>query len=87
LWGDRPFVTADKSRNNVIFGLLAFGEGWHNNHHAFPRSARHGLRWWQLDVSYGTIRGLELLGLARRVRVPGECARSTRRRAIAKGTH
>jgi stearoyl-CoA desaturase (delta-9 desaturase) len=40
------------------------GEGWHNNHHAFPTSARHGLRWWQVDVSYIVIRALKLLGLA-----------------------
>jgi stearoyl-CoA desaturase (delta-9 desaturase) len=46
------------------------GEGWHNNHHAFPTSARHGLHWWQLDVSYWVIRGLESLGLAWKVRVP-----------------
>ncbi|HVK10071.1 MAG TPA: hypothetical protein VM597_14985, partial [Gemmataceae bacterium] len=62
----------DESRNNLIFGILAFGEGWHNNHHAFPTSARHGLRWWQFDASYLVIRGLELVGLAWRVRLaPG----------------
>jgi stearoyl-CoA desaturase (delta-9 desaturase) len=70
LWGSRPFHTHDESRNNAIFGFLALGEGWHNNHHAFPNSARHGLRWWQLDVSYLMIRGLALLGLARDIRVP-----------------
>lgn len=71
LWGDQPFSTTDKSRNNPIFGVLALGEGWHNNHHAFPESARHGLRWWQLDTSYLVIRLMALMGLARRVRVPG----------------
>lgn len=70
LWGSRPFDGNDHSRNNLIFGVLGFGEGWHNNHHAFPSSARHGLRWWQLDVSYLVIRALALFGLARRVRVP-----------------
>ena len=60
----------DESRNNAIFGVLALGEGWHNNHHAFPSSARHGLRWWQLDVSYLIIRGMALIGLARDVRIP-----------------
>jgi stearoyl-CoA desaturase (Delta-9 desaturase) len=64
LWGSQPFNTHDDSRNNAIFGVLAFGEGWHNNHHAFPSSARHGLEWWQIDVSYLIIRGLALLGLA-----------------------
>ena len=70
LWGARPFDCHDESRNNVIFGVLGFGEGWHNNHHAFPASARHGLRWWQLDTSYLVIRGLALVGLARNIRIP-----------------
>jgi stearoyl-CoA desaturase (delta-9 desaturase) len=70
LWGSRPFDSHDHSRNNVLFGILAFGEGWHNNHHAFPTSARHGLRWWEFDLSYWIIRGLEAFGLARAVRVP-----------------
>jgi stearoyl-CoA desaturase (delta-9 desaturase) len=70
IWGAREFKTSDLSRNNPIFGVLAMGEGWHNNHHAFPTSARHGLRWWQFDLSYIVIRVMEALGLARRVRVP-----------------
>ena len=70
LWGTRPYDRGDYSRNNLLFGVLGLGEGWHNNHHAFPSSARHGLRWWELDVSYIVIRALELIGLARRVRVP-----------------
>jgi stearoyl-CoA desaturase (delta-9 desaturase) len=70
IWGSRPFRCHDESRNNVIFGVLALGEGWHNNHHAFPTSARHGLRWWQLDVSYLIIRAMSLVGLAREVRIP-----------------
>jgi len=70
LWGSRPFDRNDHSRNNLIFGVLGLGEGWHNNHHAFPSSARHGLKWWQLDVSYLVIRALAMLGLARQVRVP-----------------
>ena len=70
LWGRQPFPGRDQSRNNFLFGVLAFGEGWHNNHHAFPTSARHGLRWWQVDVSYWVIRALALLGLAWKVRLP-----------------
>lgn len=70
IWGSRPFRSHDESRNNAIFGILALGEGWHNNHHAFPTSARHGLRWWQFDISYIVIRTLGLLGLARNIRVP-----------------
>jgi stearoyl-CoA desaturase (delta-9 desaturase) len=70
LWGTRPFRSHDESRNNVVFGVLGLGEGWHNNHHAFPTSARHGLRWWEFDASYWIIRGLEMLGLAWKVKVP-----------------
>jgi stearoyl-CoA desaturase (delta-9 desaturase) len=70
IWGSRPFRSHDESRNNPIFGVLALGEGWHNNHHAFPASARHGLRWWQFDASYVFIKGLEFVGLASNVRVP-----------------
>lgn len=70
VWGSREFKSRDESRNNPIFGILAFGEGWHNNHHAFPTSARHGLRWWQFDLSYVCIKALELVGLAWKVRVP-----------------
>lgn len=70
IWGTRAYKTADLSRNNPIFGVLALGEGWHNNHHAFPASARHGLRWWQIDLSYLVIRGLAAVRLARDVRLP-----------------
>jgi stearoyl-CoA desaturase (delta-9 desaturase) len=66
-FGRRDFETRDKSRNQWVVGLLAMGEGWHNNHHAFPRSAFHGLRWWQIDVSAYLIMALEKLGLARNV--------------------
>ncbi|OAN47473.1 stearoyl-CoA 9-desaturase [Chloroflexus islandicus] len=62
-FGRRDYNTRDASRNNFIVGLLAFGEGWHNNHHAFPRSAFHGLRWWQIDISAYIIRALEKVGL------------------------
>ena len=66
-FGRRPFRTKDRSRNQWLVGLLALGEGWHNNHHAFPRSALHGLHWWQFDLSGLTIRLLERLRLARNV--------------------
>jgi stearoyl-CoA desaturase (delta-9 desaturase) len=58
-FGRRPYRTKDASRNNWLVGLLAFGEGWHNNHHAFPRSAFHGMEWWQFDLSSWLIRTLE----------------------------
>jgi stearoyl-CoA desaturase (delta-9 desaturase) len=72
-WGYRNYDTADNSRNNFLVGLLATGEGWHNNHHADPRSARQGHRWWELDVSWLTIVALERLGLARNVVRPSRC--------------
>ena len=70
LWGRQPYRSHDESRDNFIFGILGMGEGWHHSHHAFPTSARHGLRWWQIDVSYYVIRSLSLLGLAWNVKVP-----------------
>ncbi len=70
LWGGRPFRSQDESRNNAVFGVIGFGEGWHNNHHAFPTSARHGLRWWQVDLTYMIIRTLKAMKLAWKVRLP-----------------
>jgi stearoyl-CoA desaturase (delta-9 desaturase) len=70
LWGSKPFRCGDHSRNNPIVAFFALGEGWHNNHHAFPASARHGLRWWEFDISYVVIKGLSIVGLAREIRVP-----------------
>ena len=70
IWGYRNYETADRSRNNAIVALLVSGEGWHNNHHADPRSARHGHKWWEIDVVWLTIRLLMLLGLATNVAVP-----------------
>jgi stearoyl-CoA desaturase (delta-9 desaturase) len=72
LWGNRTYQTPDQSRNNWLFGLLALGEGWHNNHHAFPASARHGLKWWQLDISYIVIFALKKLHLAWKIRLPAQ---------------
>ena len=62
-FGRRQFATGDESRNLVWLALPTLGEAWHNNHHAFPTSARHGLRWWQLDPSAWLIAALERLGL------------------------
>ena len=69
LWGSRAFNTKDDSRNNWWVAFLTFGEGWHNNHHARPVSARHGIRWYQYDPNWYFIAGLRLLGLARDVKV------------------
>jgi len=68
----RPYQSEDMSRDNPVFGILAMGEGWHNTHHAFPTSARHGLRWWQIDMSYWVIRTLSLLGLAWNIKLPSK---------------
>jgi len=72
VWGSQPFSTGDLSRNNWWVAILAFGEGWHNNHHAFEFSARHGLEWWQVDVTWYVIRALQAVGLATKVKLPTE---------------
>jgi stearoyl-CoA desaturase (delta-9 desaturase) len=63
-FGRRRFQTDDESTNVLWLALLSFGESWHNNHHAFPRSASHGLRWWEIDTGAIVIRALRRLGLA-----------------------
>jgi fatty-acid desaturase len=68
LWGSRRFSTTDDSRNNIWVALLTGGEGWHNNHHAHPVSARHGLAWYEVDVNYYGILLLQKLGLASQVK-------------------
>ena len=72
VWGNQAWNTGDLSRNNWWVGLLAFGEGWHNNHHAFEYSARHGLEWWQIDMTWYVVRFLQALGLATDVKLPTE---------------
>jgi fatty-acid desaturase len=69
MWGYRRFATRDDSRNNWWVALITFGEGWHNNHHAHPTSARHGLAWYELDLSWIQISILRFVGLARRIKV------------------
>jgi stearoyl-CoA desaturase (delta-9 desaturase) len=67
LWGTRRFETRDDSRNNGLIALVTFGEGWHNNHHAHPRSAKHGLAWYEFDVNWVQLKVLEKIGLAKKV--------------------
>jgi stearoyl-CoA desaturase (delta-9 desaturase) len=69
MWGSRRFETRDDSRNNWWVALLTFGEGWHNNHHAHPTSARHGLAWYELDISWISLKIMKLLGIAKSVHV------------------
>jgi len=69
MWGARRFPTRDDSRNTWWVALITFGEGWHNNHHAHPTSARHGLAWYEFDLSWLQIRVLKLAGIAKRIHV------------------
>ena len=71
MWGSRRFQTTDDSTNLWWVALLTFGEGWHNNHHAHPTAARHGLAWYEVDVNWYGIRALQLLGLARDIKLIG----------------
>jgi stearoyl-CoA desaturase (delta-9 desaturase) len=68
MFGYQTYESRDESRNCWWVALLSFGEGWHNNHHAFPRSARHGLKWWELDMNYIALRVMEFLGIVWNVR-------------------
>jgi stearoyl-CoA desaturase (delta-9 desaturase) len=68
--GKKNHTTQNNSRDNWVLGVLALGEGWHNSHHAFPTSARHGLKWWQFDISFYVIKLLEKLGLVWDVKTP-----------------
>jgi fatty-acid desaturase len=86
LWGYRNYPTKDNSKNNFCVAMITTGEGWHNNHHADPHSARHGHRWWELDIAWLSIRLLERFGLAREVVLPsphlamtGTCRAASRR--------
>ncbi len=79
LFGRRHFETDDESRNNPVCGIISAGEGWHNNHHAFPTSARHGLLWWQLDLSWVVIRIMERMGLVWNVQLPSPQAMARKR--------
>ncbi|CAL9018598.1 unnamed protein product [Prunus brigantina] len=74
-WGYQAWKTGDLSKNLWWLGFLALGEGWHNNHHAFEYSARQGLEWWQIDLTWYIIKFLEALGLATDVKVPSEAHR------------
>ena len=71
-FGYRNFQTKDGSTNCWWVALLAYGEGWHNNHHAVPHSARHGIRWYEIDTSYYLIRTFKWLHLAKNVKVPAQ---------------
>ena len=74
LLGKRRFATDDDSRNNWVVALLTFGEGWHNNHHHYPSAARQGFRWYEVDISYSTLKVLSWFGIVWDLRQPTERA-------------
>jgi stearoyl-CoA desaturase (delta-9 desaturase) len=76
MWGRRRFATKDDSRNNWWVALVTFGEGWHNNHHAHPTSARHGLAWYEIDLNWWGIRTMQFLGLAKSIKLLTAAQRS-----------
>jgi fatty-acid desaturase len=78
IWGYRNYATDEDSRNNVLIAIITSGEGWHNNHHADSRAAKHGHRWWEIDLVYLIIRGLAMVGLARNVVMPSPHLAATR---------
>ena len=75
MWGSRRFLTSDNSKNNFWVAMLSFGEGWHNNHHAHPQSARHGLAWYEFDLNWYGITALRTLGLAWDIKLPAARSR------------
>ena len=81
LWGSRRFDTRDDSRNNWWVAFLTSGEGWHNNHHAHPTSARHGLAWYEFDQSWIQINILKFFGVAKSVRVASVSSKHVEREA------
>ena len=85
MWGRRRFATRDNSRNSLWVALLTFGEGWHNNHHAFPQSARHGMAWYEFDPNWYGIAMLRMLGLARNVKIA--CAEARKAARIRPSSH
>jgi stearoyl-CoA desaturase (delta-9 desaturase) len=79
VFGYRRYATADTSRNSAIVAVLTMGEGWHNNHHHYPASARLGFRWWELDMGFGLLRALSWVGVVKDLRQPPQKAREARR--------
>ena len=82
-FGYQTYDTGDKSTNCWWVGFLTWGEGWHNNHHAFPFSARHGMQWYEFDPTWLFIKGLRLLGLARDVKLPTPAMRAKLKKKAA----
>jgi len=79
MYGNRPYDIEDDSRNNWLLGLLAMGEGWHNNHHRYAVCTRQGFRWWELDLTYWTLRLLQLFRIVWDIREPPKTVLQERR--------
>lgn len=82
--GRQRYVTHDDSRNNWLLALLTLGEGWHNNHHYCPGSARQGFYWWEIDISYYVLRGMSWLGLIWDLKTVPIAVRDSTARRVAK---
>ena len=78
VFGARRYATTDNSRNSLILALVTMGEGWHNNHHYYQRSARQGFYWWEIDLTFYVLKGLEALGLVRDLHAPPRHVRDVR---------
>jgi stearoyl-CoA desaturase (Delta-9 desaturase) len=72
IWGRRRYTTTDDSKNNPVLAIVTMGEGWHNNHHYYPRSVRQGFRWWQIDMTYYVLRALAAVGIVWDLHVPSQ---------------
>lgn len=84
VWGYKTYDNGDDSRNLWWVALVTFGEGWHNNHHAYQRAANYGHRWWEIDTTYLTIRLLQLFGLAWNVApIPHKAQKDLQRRKLS----
>ncbi len=70
VWGYRTHETRDHSTNLWWVAILTYGEGWHNNHHAYQTSARHGMTWWEIDMTYWAIKAMSFVGLAHSLKMP-----------------
>jgi len=83
-WGTRRYATRDQSRNNAVLAVLTLGEGWHNNHHHYPGSARQGFYWWEIDISFYVLRFLSFFGIVRNLKsVPDSIRRARHIRSQA----
>jgi cyclopropane-fatty-acyl-phospholipid synthase len=85
VFGTRRFETKDLSRNNWFLAVITFGEGWHNNHHKYPGSARHGFAWWEVDLTFYVLLALEKLGLVSNLHAPPSSARPSKSRLLIEG--